>query len=108
MTSDIESQQPAKIDRLSKVESALGTDGPFRNIPIEVSVIVGKAKLTVSELVNLQADSVLSLDSKIDDPVEIYVGDRLIGLGELQEVSHGAAQVLAVRLTEIADQGGRR
>ena len=31
----------------------------------------------VSELVELQRDSVLTLDSSIDDPVELYVGDRL-------------------------------
>jgi flagellar motor switch protein FliN/FliY len=45
---------------------------------------------------------VLSLDSKIDDPVELYIGDRLIARGELQEIEDGSGR-LGVRLTEVAD-----
>ena len=45
----------------------------------------------------------LTLDSSIDDPVELYVGDRLIGRGELTELDGDRAGQLAVRLTEVAD-----
>jgi len=56
----------------------------------------------VSELVDLRRDSVLALDSRIDDPVEILIGDRLIARGELQEMDDDSGR-LAVRLTEVAD-----
>lgn len=71
-------------------------------VPIEVLVSVGKARPLVSELVSLRRDSVLPLDSRIDDPVEIYIGERLIARGELQEMD-GDDGRLCVRLTEIED-----
>ena len=60
--------------------------GAFLGVPIEVTISVGKARPLVSELVELRRDSVLTLDSTIDDPVELYIGDRLIARGELQEI----------------------
>ena len=74
----------------------------FLGVPIEVTISVGKARPLVSELVELRRDSVLTLDSKIEDPVELYIGDRLIARGELQEVEEGSGR-LGVRLTEVAD-----
>lgn len=71
-------------------------------VPIEVIISVGKARPLLSELVDLRRDSVLSLDSKIEDPVEIMVGDRVIARGELQEIE-GETGRLGVRLTEVAD-----
>ena len=71
-------------------------------VPIEVVVSVGRARPLVSDLVNLRRDSVLPLDSRIDEPVEILIGDRLIARGELQEMDDDSGR-LAVRLTEVAD-----
>ncbi|MFN3259457.1 MAG: FliM/FliN family flagellar motor switch protein [Pikeienuella sp.] len=71
-------------------------------VPIEVVVSVGKARPVLSELVALRRDSVLPLDSKIEDPVEILIGDRVIARGELQEID-GETGRLGVRLTEVAD-----
>jgi flagellar motor switch protein FliN/FliY len=76
--------------------------GAFLGVPIEVTISVGKARPLVSELVNLRRDSVLTLDSSIDDPVELYIGDRLIARGELQEIGDDSGR-LGVRLTEVAD-----
>ena len=74
----------------------------FLGVPIEVTISVGKARPLVSELVELRRDSVLTLDSTIDDPVELYIGDRLIARGELQELGDASGR-LGVRLTEVAD-----
>ncbi|MGB0498809.1 MAG: FliM/FliN family flagellar motor switch protein [Rubricella sp.] len=71
-------------------------------VPIELRVSVGRARPLLSELVLLRRDSVLPLDSHVDDPVELYVGDRLIARGELQEMDEATGQ-LGVRLTEVAD-----
>ncbi len=82
--------------RPSRRESA------FMGVPIEVMISVGRARPLVSELVKLRRDSVVPLDSKIDDPVELYIGDRLIARGELQEMDDDSGR-LGVRLTEVAD-----
>ena len=79
---------------------------PLHNIPIEVSVTVGKARPLVRDLLQLSENAVLPLDSKIEDPVEIYIGDRLIARGELQEADGAEPGQLAVRLTEVAHDKG--
>ncbi|MBU2891498.1 FliM/FliN family flagellar motor switch protein [Celeribacter halophilus] len=76
---------------------------PFSQVPIEITISVGKARPLVKDLLKLQSDSVLPLDRNIEDPVELYVGDKLIARGELQEMDGGQAGQLAVRLTEVAD-----
>lgn len=79
---------------------------PLHNIPIEVSVTVGKARPLVRDLLQLGENAVLPLDSKIEDPVELYIGDRLIARGELQEVEGAEPGQLAVRLTEVMHDKG--
>ncbi len=79
-----------------------GRSGAFLGVPIEVTISVGKARPLVSELVELRRDSVLPLNSSVDDPVELYVGDKLIARGELQELGDSSGR-LGVRLTEVAD-----
>jgi len=75
---------------------------PFRSVPIEVTVTVGKARPTIKELLALQHNAVLALDTQIDDPVELYVGNQLIASGHLEEIADGVnAGRLAIRLTEI-------
>ncbi len=79
---------------------------PFENVPIEITISVGRARPLVKELLALGENAILPLDRKIDDPVELYVGDRLIARGELQEMEGDMAGQLAVRLTEVADLNG--
>ena len=84
-------------------ETATSTDGhPLRTVPIEVTIAVGRARPTVQDLLQLSENAVLPLDRRIEDPVELFVGDRLIARGELQELEGGEPGQLAVRLTEVA------
>lgn len=76
---------------------------PFTQVPIEITISVGKAHPTVRELLRLKNDSILQLDKKLEDPVELYVGDKLIARGQLEEVEGDSSGQLAVRLTEVAD-----
>jgi len=79
-----------------------GRDHPLNNIPIEISVTVGKARPLVRDLLNLGENAVLPLDKRVEDPVELFIGEKLIARGELQEVEGGEPGQLAVRLTEVA------
>ena len=51
----------------------------------------------------LGENAVLTLDKRVEDPVELYVGDRMVARGQLEELEGENAGQLAVRLTEIAD-----
>jgi flagellar motor switch protein FliN/FliY len=72
------------------------------DLPVDVVIAVGRAHIKIEELLNLRRDSVLSLDTKVDDPVDLMVGKRVIARGQLQEIE-GDAGRLGVRLTEIVD-----
>lgn len=80
-----------------------GQQSPFTQVPIEITISVGRARPLIKDLLNLQCDSVLPLDRRIEDPVELYIGDKLIARGELQEIDGENSGQLAVRLTEVAD-----
>ncbi|MFD2172948.1 FliM/FliN family flagellar motor switch protein [Rhodobacter lacus] len=78
------------------------TANPFSQVPIEITISVGKARPLVRDLLRMKRDSILPLDRKVEDPVELYVGDKLIARGELTEMEGDSGQ-LAVRLTEVVD-----
>lgn len=79
---------------------------PFAQVPIEITISVGRARPLVRDLLKLSRDAVLPLDRRVEDPVELYVGDRLIARGELEEVEGEGSGQLAVRLTEVANLKG--
>jgi len=87
----------------SAARSDAPSSNPFTQVPIEITISVGKARPLVRELLRLKRDSILPLDHRVDDPVELYVGDKLIARGELTELTGDQAGQLAVRLTEVAD-----
>ncbi|HKL65094.1 MAG TPA: FliM/FliN family flagellar motor C-terminal domain-containing protein [Roseovarius sp.] len=83
--------------------TAADMSNPFSAVPIEIIVSVGKARPAIRELLSLGRDAVLPLDRRIDDAVELYIGERLIARGQLEEMEGEDDGQLAVRLTEVAD-----
>ena len=84
-----------------KPNFAADTSNPFTAVPIEITVSVGKARPLVRDLVMLGANAVLTLDKRVDDPVELFVGEKLIARGMLEEDEDSSSGQLNVRLTEI-------
>lgn len=76
---------------------------PFETVPIEVTVSVGRARPLIRDLLNMGENAVLTLDKRVEDPVDLYVGDQLVARGLLEEMEGEHAGQLAVRLTEISD-----
>lgn len=75
----------------------------LRSVTVEVRVCVGTARPLISDLLTLAEDTVLSLDKAVDDPVELYVGERLIGRGFLEESEDAPGGQLSVRLSSVGD-----
>lgn len=76
---------------------------PFNSVPIEITVSVGRARPLIRDLIGLGENSVLTLDKRVDDPVELFVGDQLVARGQLEELDGDQSGQLVVRLTEITD-----
>lgn len=84
-------------------KAAMDPANPFTSVPIEISVCIGKARPLIRDLIALREKSVLTLDRSVEDPVDLFVGDRLIARGVLEEQEGEHAGELAVRLTEVID-----
>lgn len=52
-------------------------------IEVEVTIRIGRTRLTVAELSALRSNEVLTLEQSIGDGVEICVGEKIIARGEL-------------------------
>ncbi len=66
----------------SQVSSSAAPDN-LRDVPVQVSVGLGKATLMLGELMALKKGDVLTLDKQAGDPVDVYVNNHLVAHGEL-------------------------
>lgn len=80
------------------------SDTGFGSIPIEITISIGMARPPIRDLLSLEQDSILPLDSALDDPVNLYIGSKLIGRGQLEELDEGSGK-LGVRIIEVTASG---
>lgn len=73
------------------------------DIPLKVSVELGRTKMVVSDLLNLGQGSVIELNKLAGEPMEILVNDKLVARGEAVVVN----EKFGVRLTDIISQTER-
>src|ERR1700728_3787802 len=67
-------------------------------IPVQVSAVLGKATMQVSQLLKLGRGAVVELDRKVGEAIDIYVNNRLVARGEVVVVDDSR---LGVTMTEI-------
>ena len=67
------------------------------DIPVQISVVLGKASMQVSQLLKLGRGAVVELDRKVGEPIDIYVNNRLVARGEVVVVEDR----IGVTMTEI-------
>jgi flagellar motor switch protein FliN/FliY len=70
---------------------------PVFDVPVNISAVLGKAHLSVAQLLKLGQGSVLELDRKVGEAIDIYVNNRLVARGEVVVVDDR----LGVTMTEI-------
>ena len=75
------------------------------DIPVQVSAVLGRATMQVSQLLKLGRGAVVELDRKLGEAVDIYVNNRLVARGEVVMVEDTR---LGVTMTEIvkSDRAG--
>lgn len=67
------------------------------DIPVQVSAVLGKANMQVSQLLKLGRGAVVELDRKVGEAIDIYVNNRLVARGEVVVVEDR----LGITMTEI-------
>ncbi|MDT3684051.1 MAG: flagellar motor switch protein FliN [Pseudorhodoplanes sp.] len=67
------------------------------DVPVQVSAVLGRCKVDVGDLLRLGPGTVLELDRKVGEAIDIYVNNRLVARGEVVLVE----EKLGVTMTEI-------
>ena len=71
------------------------------DVPVTVSAVLGKSAMEVSQLLKLGKGTIVELDRKVGEAIDIYVNDRLVARGEVVLVEDR----LGVTMTEIIKAG---
>src|SRR6478752_289573 len=67
------------------------------DIPVQLSAVLGKTTMQVSQLLKLGRGAVVELDRKVGEAIDIYVNNRLVARGEVVVVE----ERLGITMTEI-------
>ena len=70
---------------------------PVFDIPVNVSAVLGKTHLEVSQLMQLGPGTIVELDRKVGEAIDIFVNNRLVARGEVVVID----ERLGVTMTEI-------
>jgi flagellar motor switch protein FliN/FliY len=86
------------IEAEDKIASDLAT---VFDVPVNISAVLGRTHMSVAQLLRLGQGSVLELDRKVGEAIDIYVNNRLVARGEVVIVDDR----LGVTMTEIIKDG---
>jgi flagellar motor switch protein FliN/FliY len=91
---ELEGETPPQVE--SRPQSARDLEAVY-DIPVQISAVLGRATMQVSQLLKLGRGAVVELDRKVGEPIDIYVNNRLVARGEVVVVD----ERLGVTMTEI-------
>jgi flagellar motor switch protein FliN/FliY len=67
------------------------------DVPVRVSAVLGRSRMPISDLLSIGAGTVLELDRKVGEAIDVFVNNRLVARGEVVLVE----ERLGVTMTEI-------
>lgn len=73
------------------------------DVPLEFTVVLGKSKRTIKDILSLGSGSVVELDKMTDEPLEILVNGKLVAEGEVVVINES----FGIRITNILDKEER-
>jgi flagellar motor switch protein FliN len=83
-------------DEGTQARTAADLEAVF-DVPVKVSAILGQSRMQVADLLRMTTGTVLELDRKVGEAIDIYVNNRLVARGEVVLVEDR----LGVTMTEI-------
>jgi flagellar motor switch protein FliN/FliY len=108
MAEEADSVQQAKLDRLTD-DSKSGSDhltpelDVILDIPVSISMEVGRTEIPIRNLLQLNQGSVVELDRLAGEPLDVLVNGTLIAHGEVVMVN----DKFGIRLTDVVSQSER-
>jgi flagellar motor switch protein FliN/FliY len=93
-----------EVNEVAKAASALENKGTeevdldsISDIPVEISAVLGRTTMPVSQLLKLGRGAVVKLNRKVGEPIDIYVNNRMVARGEVVIVENR----IGITMTEI-------
>ena len=86
-----------EVQQSGQVEGRKKDIDAIYDIPVQISAVLGKSTMQVSQLLKLGRGAVVELDRKVGESIDIYVNNRLVARGEVIVVEDR----LGVTMTEI-------
>lgn len=87
-------QEPENVTGADNAELNLDS---LLDVPIDISVEIGRTKMTIGELISLSKGSIIEVKKTAGEAVDIYVNGKLLGKGEVVVVN----ERLGVRVVKI-------
>jgi len=84
----------------TQLEGAEGSELDLQavyEIPVQISAVLGKTTMPISQLLKLGRGAVVELDRKVGEAIDIFVNDRLVARGEVVIVE----DKIGITMTEI-------
>lgn len=89
-------QEAESVAEAVGTESGISLEAVY-DIPVQVSVVLGKTSMQLNQLLKLGRGAVVELDRKVGEPIDIYVNNKLVARGEVVVVEDR----IGVTMTEI-------
>jgi flagellar motor switch protein FliN/FliY len=77
------SQDKKELSESFQGESGTGNLGLLKDVSVEVSVRVGSCTMSMGEILQLEAGDVVQMNESIDEPVLLYLNDKVVATGEV-------------------------
>ncbi len=90
-------EEDAEEQRADNTSEGAGDLEAVFDVPVKVSAVLGITSLTVNQLLKLGSGSVVELDRKVGEAIDIYVNNRLVARGEVVLLE----EKLGITMTEI-------
>ena len=95
---EIEAQGVEEADNPYDIGEPMANDvTAIYDIPVQISAVLGRSSMKVSQLLKLGRGAVVELDRKVGEAIDIYVNNRLVARGEVVVVEDR----LGITMTEI-------
>lgn len=87
--------------QFDNVERSAADLAAVYDVPVNIQAVLGRSNMEVASLLRLAKGSVIELDRKVGEAIDIYVNNRLVARGEVVVVD----ERLGVTMTEIIKDG---
>jgi len=91
--------KPASLASLEPQKSAIGVENIdlILDVPLKVTVQIGNARMMIRDLLQLGQGSVIELEKMAGEPMDVFIGDRLVARGDVVVIN----EKFGVRLNDI-------